>query len=91
MPMLLRHQDSPERAARRTESDQSREVPGRERGGDALGKPIMVHPGGTTIPLDEILGRLVRGDVVTHVITAGVKARWHLGRVRASAQRWIGG
>jgi predicted amidohydrolase len=51
----------------------------------------MVHPGGTTIPLDEILGRLVRGDVVTHVITAGVKARWHLGRVRASAQRWIGG
>jgi dihydroorotase len=34
---------------------------------DAIGKPLMIHPGGTVIPLDEILGNLVRGDVVTHV------------------------
>jgi dihydroorotase len=48
--------------------DQSREVLRRARQvGDAIGKPVMVHPGGTAIPLDEILGRLVRGDVVTHV------------------------
>ncbi len=37
------------------------------RAADAIGKPVMVHPGQTTIPLDEILGMLVRGDVVTHV------------------------
>jgi dihydroorotase len=33
---------------------------------DAIGKPVMIHPGGTTIPVDEILAATVRGDVVTH-------------------------
>lgn len=33
---------------------------------DAIGKPVMVHIGATTVPLDEILGGLQRGDVVTH-------------------------
>jgi dihydroorotase len=34
---------------------------------DTLGKPVMVHPGDTAVPLDDILDRLVRGDVVTHI------------------------
>jgi dihydroorotase len=34
---------------------------------DAIGKPIMVHPGNTAITLQEILEQLVRGDIVTHV------------------------
>jgi dihydroorotase len=34
---------------------------------DAIGKPVMVHPGGTAISLPEILEHLVRGDIVTHV------------------------
>jgi len=37
------------------------------RAADAIGKPVMVHPGDTAISLDEILAYLVRGDVVTHV------------------------
>lgn len=32
----------------------------------AVGKPVMVHGGGTTIGLDEILGTLNTGDTVTH-------------------------
>jgi dihydroorotase len=48
--------------------DQTREVLRRARQvADAIGKPVMLHPGGTTIPLNEILDRLVRGDVVTHI------------------------
>ena len=38
---------------------------------DAIGKPMMVHAGGTTIALDEILGYFVRGDIMTHVYHAG--------------------
>jgi len=34
---------------------------------DAIGKPVMVHIGLSAISLDEILGNLVRGDIVTHV------------------------
>src|SRR6266702_2335156 len=50
------------------DADHSREVLRRARQvADAIGKPVMVHPGHTAIPLDEILGYLVRGDVVTHV------------------------
>src|SRR6266571_1312590 len=50
------------------DADHSREVLRRARQvADAIGKPVMVHPGDTAIPLDEILGYLVRGDVVTHV------------------------
>ena len=48
--------------------DQTREVLRRARRvADAIGKPLMVHPGGTVISIDEILAALVRGDVVTHV------------------------
>jgi dihydroorotase len=48
--------------------DHSREVLRRARAvADEIGKPIMVHVGGTAIPLEEIVGRLVRGDIVTHV------------------------
>lgn len=32
----------------------------------AIGKPTMVHIGATTVPLDEILGSLNTGDIVTH-------------------------
>jgi dihydroorotase len=34
---------------------------------DTIGKPVMVHPGDTAIPIEDILDRLVRGDVVTHI------------------------
>jgi dihydroorotase len=34
---------------------------------DTIGKPVMVHPGDSAVPLQDILDRLVRGDVVTHV------------------------
>jgi dihydroorotase len=48
--------------------EQTREVLRRARRvAEAIGKPLMVHPGGTVIPIDEILAALVRGDVVTHV------------------------
>src|SRR5260370_20680153 len=50
------------------DADHSREVIKRARQvADAIGKPVMVHPGDTAIPLEDILGYLVRGDVVTHV------------------------
>lgn len=37
------------------------------RTADAIGKPVMVHPGDTAVTLQEILDHLVRGDIVTHV------------------------
>ncbi len=50
------------------DAEHTREVLRRARYvADAIGKPIMVHQGGTAIPLDEILASLVRGDIVTHV------------------------
>jgi len=50
------------------DAERTREVLRRARQvADAIGKPLMVHPGGTVIPIDEILAHLVRGDVVTHV------------------------
>jgi dihydroorotase len=50
------------------DADHTREVLRRARdAADALGKPVMVHSGSTAIPLDEVLGYLVRGDIVTHV------------------------
>lgn len=49
-------------------AEHTREVLRRARQvADAIGKPVMVHQGGTAIPLDEILASLVRGDIVTHV------------------------
>src|SRR5262249_22906879 len=51
--------------------DHSREILRRARQvADQIGKPIMVHVGGTAIPLDEIVNRLTRGDIVTHVYHA---------------------
>jgi dihydroorotase len=51
--------------------DHSREVLRRARQvADQIGKPIMVHVGGTAISLDEIVDRLTRGDIVTHVYHA---------------------
>ena len=35
-----------------------------------LGLPVMVHIGGSAHPMDDILARLRRGDVVTHCYTA---------------------
>jgi dihydroorotase len=37
-----------------------------QQAADAIGKPTMVHIGATTVPLDEILGALKRGDIITH-------------------------
>ena len=37
-----------------------------QQAADAIGKPAMVHVGGTTVPIDEILGALNTGDTVTH-------------------------
>jgi dihydroorotase len=49
-------------------AEHTREVLRRARQvADAIGKPVMVHQGGTAIPLDNILASLVRGDIVTHV------------------------
>ncbi len=38
---------------------------------DAVGLPIMVHIGGTTSPLPDILDMLRSGDIVTHCYRAG--------------------
>lgn len=47
--------------------DQCREALRRTRAAaDAVGKPAMVHIGGTSVPLDELLSMLRGGDVVTH-------------------------
>jgi dihydroorotase len=57
---------------------------------DSIGKPLMIHPGGTAIALDEILASLVRGDVVTHVYhgrTEGILD--DAGKVRASVRSAI--
>lgn len=37
--------------------------------GRELGLPTMVHIGGSTAPIEEILGRLGPGDIVTHALT----------------------
>src|SRR5260221_14093753 len=36
---------------------------------DELALPVMVHVGDTTEPLEQLLGYLRRGDVVTHSLT----------------------
>ena len=68
--------------------EQTREVLRRARRvADAIGKPVMVHVGGTAIGLDEVLANLVRGDIVTHVYHArseGVIDQ--AGRVRPSVR-----
>jgi len=57
---------------------------------EAVGKPCMVHVGGTSIPLAEILEMLNTGDVVTHCYhgrTEGVLGED--GRVRACVRRAV--
>jgi dihydroorotase len=50
------------------DAEHSREVLRRARRvADGIGKPVMVHPGGSAISIDEILSYLVDGDIVTHV------------------------
>jgi dihydroorotase len=50
------------------DAEHSREVLRRARRvADGIGKPVMVHPGGSAISLEEILSHLVKGDIVTHV------------------------
>src|SRR5690349_4054805 len=56
----------------------------------AIGKPVMVHVGGTTIGIDEILGALNTGDIVTHCYhsrSEGVLDEQ--GRIRPSVKRAI--
>ncbi|RIK41548.1 MAG: amidohydrolase/deacetylase family metallohydrolase [Chloroflexi bacterium] len=56
----------------------------------AIGKPAMVHVGGTTIPLDEILGALNTGDTVTHCYHARSEGVLdERGKVRTSVKRAI--
>jgi dihydroorotase len=53
------------------DAEHTREVLRRARQvADAIGKPVMVHSGSTAISLDEVLGSLVDGDIVTHVYHA---------------------
>ena len=38
--------------------------------GTAIGRPVMVHIGGSFAPIEDILGLLRPGDIVTHAFTA---------------------
>jgi dihydroorotase len=61
-----------------------------QQAAEAIGKPAMVHVGGTTIPLDEILGALNSGDTVTHCYHArseGVLDEH--GKIRPSVRRAV--
>jgi dihydroorotase len=56
----------------------------------AIGKPTMVHIGATTVPLDEILGSLNTGDIVTHCYHGREQGVLdERGRVRPSVRRAI--
>lgn len=37
--------------------------------GTAIGRPVMVHIGGSSAPVEDILGLLGQGDIVTHAYT----------------------
>ncbi|HET8630812.1 MAG TPA: amidohydrolase/deacetylase family metallohydrolase [Thermomicrobiales bacterium] len=71
--------------------DQCREALRRTRqAAEAIGKPAMVHVGGTAIPLDEILGALNTGDVVTHCYHARTEGVLdERGKVRPSVRRAV--
>src|SRR5262249_8347603 len=76
--------------------EQCREALRRSRqAADAIGKPVMVHIGGTTGSLDEPLPLLNRGANVTHVFHGGTEGVLdESGKVRTSvrdaADRGIG-
>lgn len=69
-------------------ADQCREALRRTRqAAEAIGKPCMVHPGGTTIGIDELLGMLAPGDIVTHCFHGRSEGALGAdGRVRASVR-----
>ncbi|MCA9879601.1 MAG: amidohydrolase/deacetylase family metallohydrolase [Thermomicrobiales bacterium] len=61
-----------------------------QQAAEAIGKPAMVHVGGTTIPIDEILGAINTGDTVTHCFhgrSEGVLDE--RGKVRTSVRRAV--
>jgi dihydroorotase len=70
------------------DAERAREALRRARqAADAMGKPVMVHIGLSAISLDEILARLVRGDIVTHVYHAHTEGVLdEAGRVRDSVR-----
>jgi dihydroorotase len=53
--------------------------------GRATGLPVMVHIGGTTFDVEEVLDRLRPGDVVTHAYTG-----WRPGGIVTDAGRVVG-
>lgn len=71
--------------------DQCREALRRtQQAAHAIGKPAMVHVGGTTISLDEILGALNTGDSVTHCYHARTEGILdEHGKIRPSVKRAI--
>lgn len=73
------------------DAERTREALRRTReAADAVGKPAMVHVGGTAIPLAEILENLNTGDVVTHVYHARTEGVLdESGTVRPSVRRAV--
>lgn len=69
--------------------DQCREALRRTRqAAEAIGKPAMVHLGGTSVPLEELLAMLEPGDVVTHCYHGRTEGVLHDdGKVRPSVWR----
>ena len=56
----------------------------------AIGKPAMIHIGRTPIPLDEILGALDAGDIITHCYHGHPEGILDdAGKVRASVRRAV--
>ena len=74
-----------------SDPDQIREALRRtQQAADAIGKPAMVHIGGTAIPLDEILGALNTGDTVTHCYHARSEGVLdENGKIRPSVKRAV--
>jgi dihydroorotase len=74
-----------------SDPNQCREALRRTRqAADAIGKPAMVHVGGTSITLDEILSMLTTGDIVTHCYHARTEGVLdEAGKIRASVRRAV--
>jgi dihydroorotase len=71
--------------------DQCREALRRaQQAAHVIGKPVMVHVGGTTVGIDEILGALNTGDTVTHCYHARSEGVLdESGKIRSSVKRAI--